>query len=156
MGKGRTRKLSENTTGHRTKEELEQRQESEQLISNLTPIDVTPPDWLDDEAQKEYKRIVPLLKELPVASLDYSLVNSYCSAYSDMVAASERLKDEEDVIETAHGTKLNQNHVIKREAFKVINSVAPKLGMTIDSRLKIFTPKKEEKADPFKEMFGDD
>ena len=153
---GRTRKLTDNKKGRISNEEKEQRQEAEQLITDLTPIDVTPPDWLDDEAKKEYKRIVPLLKELPVASLDYSLVNSYCSAYSDMVKASERLKEEDDIIETAHGTKLNQNHVIKREAFKVINSVAPKLGMTIDSRLKIFTPKTEEKKDPFKEMFSND
>ena len=152
---GRNRKLSDNVTGNYTTEEKEARAASEQAISELTPISLTPPDWLDDIAKEEYKRIVPLLKELPVASLDYSLVNSYCMAYSDMVRASERLKEEEDIIETAHGTKLNQNHVIRREAFKVINSVAPKLGMTIDSRLKIFTPKKEEKSDPFKEMFKD-
>lgn len=153
---GRSRKLTENKKGRISNEEKEARQESERLISELTPISVTPPDWLDDIAKAEYKRIVPLLKELPVASLDYSLVSSYCMAYSDMVQASERLKSEEDIIETAHGTKLNQNHVIRREAFKIINSVAPKLGMTIDSRLKIFTPKKEEKSDPFKEMFSND
>ena len=152
---GRNRKLTENSKKNFTNEEKEDRRAAEQSISDLTPIDVTPPDWLDDEAKKEYLRIVPLLKELPIASLDYSLVNSYCMAYSDMVRASERLKEEEDIIETAHGTKLNQNHVIRREAFKVINSVAPKLGMTIDSRLKIFTPKQEEKSDPFKEMFKD-
>ena len=152
---GRNRKLSDNVTGNYTTEEKEARAASEQAISELTPISLAPPEWLDDIAKDEYKRIVPLLKELPVASLDYSLVNSYCMAYSDMVRASERLKEEEDIIETAHGTKLNQNHVIRREAFKVINSVAPKLGMTIDSRLKIFTPKVEEKKDPFKEMFSD-
>ena len=149
---GRARKLSGNTTGNYTTAQQESRKASEEGLYNLTPISVTPPNWLDDEAKREYKRIVPLLKELPIASLDYSLVNSYCSAYSDMVKASERLKEEPDIIETAHGTKLNQNHVIKREAFKVINSVAPKLGMTIDSRLKIFTPKKEEQKD---DVLGD-
>ena len=149
---GRSRKLTENKKGRISNEEKEARQESERLISELTPISVTPPEWLDDIAKAEYKRIVPLLKELPVASLDYSLVSSYCMAYSDMVQASERLKNEEDIIETAHGTKLNQNHVIRREAFKIINSVAPKLGMTIDSRLKIFTPKKEEQKD---DVLGD-
>jgi len=153
---GRSRKLTENVKGHRTNAELEERTQAEDAISELTPISLSPPDWLDDIAKKEYKRIVPLLKELPVASLDYSLVNSYCMAYSDLVRASKRLKKEDDIIETAHGTKLNQNHVIRREAFKIINSVAPKLGMTIDSRLKIFVPKKEEKKNTLKEMFGDD
>ena len=152
---GRNRKLTENSKKNLTNEEKAARQAAEQSISYLTPIDVTPPDWLDEIAQNEYLRIVPLLKELPIASLDYSLVNSYCTAYSDMVRASERLKEEDDIIETAHGTKLNQNHVIRREAFKVINSVAPKLGMTIDSRLKIFTPKQEEEKDPFEEFKND-
>ena len=149
---GRSRKLTENKKGRISNEEKEARQESEKLISELTPISISPPDWLDDIAKAEYLRIVPLLTELPVASLDYGLVSSYCMAYSDMVQASERLKNEEDIIETAHGTKLNQNHVIRREAFKIINSVAPKLGMTIDSRLKIFTPKKEEQKE---DVLGD-
>jgi len=152
---GRSRKLTDNIDGNLTSVEKEERKQSEAQLHQLTPISLEPPEWLDEVGQAEYLRIVPLLKELPIASLDYSLVNSYCMAYSDMVRASERLKQEDDIIETAHGTKLNQNHVIRREAFKVINSVAPKLGMTIDSRLKIFTPKKEEKSDPFKEMFKD-
>lgn len=153
---GRSRKLTENKTGRISNEEKEARQESEKRISDMTPISVTPPEWLDDIARKEYKRIVPLLQELPVASLDLSLVATYCQAYSDYQQANERLKDEPAIIETAHGTKINQNHTIKRDSFNVINSITPKLGMTIDSRLKIFTPKKEEKADPFKEMFSDD
>lgn len=153
---GRSRKLTENSKKNFTNEEKEQRQEAEKRITDMTPIAVTPPKWLDDIAKKEYKRIVPLLQELPVASLDLSLVATYCQAYSDYQQANERLKDEPAIIETAHGTKINQNHTIKRDSFNVINSITPKLGMTIDSRLKIFTPKKEEKKDRFKEMFGDD
>lgn len=153
---GRNRKSSDKVTGNYTIEQQESRKASEEAINSLTPISLNPPDWLDEIAQQEYRRIVPLLKELPVASLDYSLVNSYCSAYSDLVRASKRLKEEPEIIETAHGTKLNQNHIIKREAFKIINAVAPKLGMTIDSRLKIFTPKKEDKKkDEFEEFIND-
>ena len=149
---GRSRKLTENKKGRISNEEKEARQESERLISELTPISITPPDWLDDIAKAEYKRIVPLLKELPVASLDLSLVSAYCQAYSDYQQANERLKDEPAIIETAHGTKINQNHTIKRDSFNVINSITPKLGMTIDSRLKIFTPKKEEQKE---DVLGD-
>ncbi|AQL56424.1 phage terminase small subunit P27 family [Abyssicoccus albus] len=150
----RPRKLNENVkANHITKEEKELREKAEKKMHDLTPIQTSPPKWMDDLAKREYRRIVPLLKELPIASLDLSLVVSYCVAYSDLIQATENLKEEPAVIETTSGTKLNQNHIIKREAFKVINSVTPKLGMTIDSRLKIFTPKEENKeVDMFDEF----
>lgn len=152
----RPRKLTENRKGNYTKADIEQRKATEKNMSDLTEIALTPPTWMDTEAKKEYKRIVPLLQELPIAALDYGMVISYCISYSDLVRASKALKKEEDIIETAHGTKLNQNHVIRRNAMDKINSIAPKLGMTVDSRLKIFVPKQEEKEDPFKELMADD
>lgn len=153
---GRPRKLTENIEGNISKKEKEERLEQESFLSTLTPIELTPPEWMDEVAQKEYKRIVPLLEELPIAALDHGLVVSYCVSYSDLVRSSSALRAEEDIIETRNGTKLNQNHVLRRNAMDKINSIAPKLGMTLDSRLKIYVPPKEEKSDPFKDMFSDD
>ena len=49
----------------------------------------------------------------------------------------------------------NQNHAIKRDALSQMNSIAPKIGMSIDSRMKIFTPKPEKKSDdPFEVMLN--
>ncbi|MDT4040254.1 phage terminase small subunit P27 family, partial [Staphylococcus aureus] len=39
---------------------------------------------------------------------------------------------------------LSQNHAIKRDALSQLNSIAPKLGLTIESRLKILDPSKEK------------
>ncbi|PIH06227.1 phage terminase small subunit P27 family, partial [Staphylococcus epidermidis] len=41
------------------------------------------------------------------------------------------------------GTKLNQNHAIKRDALAQLNSISSKLGLTVESRLKILDPKNE-------------
>lgn len=153
---GRPRKLTDNVKGNITNAEKEERLKSEEQLENFTPISLTPPDWMDDIAKEEYQRIVPLLKELPIAAVDLGLVTSYCISYSDLVRASEALKEEEDIIKTANGTKMNQYHTIRRNAMDKINSIAPKLGMTIDSRLKIVVPKKEEKNDPFKELMNSD
>ena len=153
---GRPRKLADNVEGNISKEEREERLEQESFLSTLTPISLSPPDWMDDIAKEEYKRIVPLLEELPIASLDHGMVVSYCVSYSDVVRASHALKEEEDVVVTNNGSKVNPYHTIRRNAMDKINSIAPKLGMTLDSRLKIYIPPKEEKSDEFKEMFMDD
>ena len=61
------------------------------------------------------------------------------------------------IIETERGTKLNQNHTIKRDALSQLNSIAPKLGLTVESRLKILEPKQDTKSDKsVYEMFGID
>ncbi|WP_250130215.1 P27 family phage terminase small subunit [Jeotgalicoccus sp. WY2] len=66
------------------------------------------------------------------------------------------MKHQDFVITTAHGARQNPLIAIQRDAHASMASIAQKLGMTIDSRLKIMTPKKEEqKHDPFKEMFNE-
>lgn len=152
---GRPRKLADKLDGHLSIADKEEREATEKNMEDLVDIDLTPPDWLDTVAKEEYERIVPLLKELPIKALDHGMVVAYCIAYSDLVRSTEELKNGPDVIETAHGTKINQYHTIRRNAIDKINSITPKLGMTVDARLKIFVPKPEEKSDPFKELMED-
>ena len=71
------------------------------------------------------------------------MVSAYCQAYSDYIQATERMKQEGAVIVTERGTKLNQNHAIKRDALAQLNSISSKLGLTVESRLKILDPKNE-------------
>lgn len=153
---GRPRKLIDNTLGHRTLKEIEVRKDTEQRMTELKSIDTEPPEHLDDIAQAEYRRIVPLLQELPIAALDYAQVSSYCQFYSNWMQATAQMKNQDFVITTAHGVRANPLIAIQRDAHASMASIAQKLGMTIDSRLKIMTPKKEEqKHDPFKEMFNE-
>lgn len=85
------------------------------------------------------------------------LVSTYCQAYSDYINATKRMNNSDVIIETERGTKLNQNHTIKRDALSQLNSIAPKLGLTVESRLKILEPKQDTKSDKsVYEMFGID
>lgn len=127
----------------RTTEVQEELKIVEEKMSNLTSLEAEPPSWLSDSAKIEYNRIYPLLQELPVVSLDLGLVTAYCQAFGDYMDATELLNSEDLVIQTAHGSKLNPLHTVKKDSFSTINSIAPKLGMSIDSRMKIFS---EEKA----------
>ena len=94
---------------------------------------------------------------MPVASLDLMLVSTYCQAYSDYINATKRMNNSDVVIVTERGTKLNENHRIKRDSLSQLNSIAPKLGLTVESRLKILDPSKEKTNDKsVYEMFGID
>lgn len=152
---GKSRKTLDQRKGKLTVLEREKRKASEEKANSLQKIGLDPPYWLDDKAKEEYKRIIPLLSELPIASLDLALVSAYCQAFSDYVNATIRMNEGDAIIETERGTKLNQNHAIKRDALAQINSIAPKIGLSIDARLKIFTPKEDKKeTDEFEEMIN--
>lgn len=73
----RPRKLNATKQGHRTKEELEASELKENGLNQFDKLTVnnTPTD-LTDQAQKEWNRIVPLLQELPIAELDYTLIKN--------------------------------------------------------------------------------
>lgn len=140
-------KLLSQSNKNYTLEEKEAKEQAEKSLNDLESIQEDAPDWLSDVAREEYERIVPLLQELPIASLDLTLVSTYCQAYADYREANEKLKSEPSVEHTERGSKVSPWFTIKRDSFNIINSVVPKLGMTIDSRLKIFTPKEKDKVE---------
>lgn len=147
---GRNLKLLAENKGNLTVKQQEDKKTAEKSMQELEPLEVNPPDWLDGTAKKEYNRIIPLLQELPIASLDLALVSAYCQAYSDYQRATVELTSGETVTFTERGSKVSPWHRVKVDSFNIINSIAPKLGLTIDSRMKIFTPteNKKEEADP--------
>lgn len=151
------RKLLSQQKSRLTKEMQDKKKATEEMLEKLTPLAPNPPEWLDNTATKEWNRIYPLLQELPIASLDLMLVSTYCQAYSDYINATKRMNNSDAIIETERGTKLNQNHTIKRDALSQLNSIAPKLGLTVESRLKILEPKQDVKSgESVYEMFGMD
>ncbi|MEB8008712.1 phage terminase small subunit P27 family [Staphylococcus pseudoxylosus] len=151
------RKLLSQQKSRLTKEMQDKKKATEEMLQKLTPLAPNPPEWLDNTATKEWNRIYPLLQELPIASLDLMLVSTYCQAYSDYINATKRMNNSDAIIETERGTKLNQNHTIKRDALSQLNSIAPKLGLTVESRLKILEPKQDVKSgESVYELFGMD
>lgn len=143
------------STGNLTVIQQENKKEIEQLLKGLQPLQETPPKWLSKVAKQEYRRIIPLLKELPSASLDLALVSTYCQAYADYQMATEELAKDEVVTFTERGSKVNPWHRVKVDSFNIMNSITPKIGMSIDSRIKILTPKKDDKSnDPFEDMLN--
>lgn len=136
----------------RTTEVQEELKATEEQLQQLKPLQKTPPAYLDATAKKEYKRITTLLEELLIADLDLSLVVAYCQTYSNWVQATKHLNKHGLVTETERGTKLSSYYTAQRDSTDRLISLSNKLGLNLDSRMKIVTPKKETKE---KDEFGD-
>lgn len=142
--------------GNLTTDKQEELKETEEKLKQLTPIQKTPPSWLTIPAKKEYKRIIKLLEELDIADLDLAMITTYCQAYADFQQATKELAKGEVVTFTERGSKVNPWHRVKVDSYGIINSIAPKMGLTLDSRMKIMTPKpQDEQIDKFGALFDD-
>ena len=148
----RPKKPLDQQKSRRTKEVQEELKATEEQLQQLKPLQKTPPAYLDATAKKEYKRITTLLEELPIADLDLSLVVAYCQTYSNYVQATKHLNKHGLVTETERGTKLSSYYTAQRDSTDRLISLSNKLGLNLDSRMKIVTPKKETKE---KDEFGD-
>lgn len=151
----RPRKTLAQQQSRRTTEVQEELKATEEKLNELTPLQNEPPEHLDDLAKEEYYRITELLVELPIASLDLSLVSTYCQTYSNYIKATEQIKTHGLVVETERGTKLSSYYTVQRDCTDRLISLSNKLGLSIDSRMKIMTPKNEVKEDdPFGDMLN--
>ena len=151
----RPRKTLAQQQSRRTTEVQEELKATEEKLNELTPLQNEPPEHLDDLAKEEYYRITELLVELPIASLDLSLVSTYCQTYSNYIKATEQIKTHGLVVETERGTKLSSYYTVQRDCTDRLISLSNKLGLSIDSRMKIMTPKNDVKEDdPFWDMLN--
>lgn len=154
---GRPKKLTENTSKNFTKEELLEREQAEARLSEFKTDQLAPPEYLDEIATEEYNRILPQLLDLPISNLDYAQIAAYCGFYSDFVKASIECNKEGLIIADDKGNpKLSPAFNAKEKASIRMERTASTLGLTVDSRLKILTPKKEENKDPFSKFASDD
>jgi P27 family predicted phage terminase small subunit len=113
------------------------------------------PAWLDVEAKREWRRIVPELVALGiVGQVDRAALAGYCQAYARWVEAERVLSTEGQYIE---GTK---GGMIKHPAFQVardnltlVKQFCAEFGMTPSSRTRLHATPKQE-ADPFESFLS--
>ena len=156
---GRKPKLNANKLGNRTKEELEQSEKVENGLNQFTKINVdSVPDGLTENAAKEWSRVVPLLEQLPIAELDYSLIKKYCEVV-DQNDTLYRAISSKDGIEGMVDPETNRKtgaFMAYMESLKELRSICGQLGMTIDSRMRLVVPTESEAKQSVYDEFGVD
>ena len=153
---GRKIALLDNTKKHFTKDEIEDRKKAESLAGDgFSEMQTTAPNHLNSVAKYEYKRVIEDVKKLPLRNLDRAILESYCLWYSVFKKTSQKLNEQGSVIMDEDGNYI-EHPLIKtlEKATKNIKSTASELGLTVDSRLRIYLPNKEEKEKSMFDKFG--
>lgn len=144
---GRPRMHSTNFNSHKTKEEIAQRQLEEQAAGDFNNLTLSAPMWIDEDAQREYKRVAPMLKKLNITALDRQVLIDYCVAVSTLKKAISEVNENGLIVDGRKNPAVN----IMLDMQKEIRACAGALGMTLDSRMKLVKPEEKDviEDDPY-------
>ncbi|OFJ79630.1 phage terminase small subunit P27 family, partial [Staphylococcus sp. HMSC056G08] len=99
-----------------------------------------------------WQRIIPLLQELPIAELDFTLIKKYCELV-DINDDAYRYIQENGYIDPDTNKK-SGTFMVYMESMKELRSICGSLGLTIDSRLRLVVPSESEVKKSVYEEFG--
>lgn len=154
---GRKLKVVDSNKKHLTNKEKEERKAIEIKVSDgFKELQKTPPRHLNEVARAEYIRIVEDLRTLPIRNLDRAILEAYCTWYSIYRDVSKKLDENGyTVFDENKGMVIPSPLIITLEkASANIRSSASQLGLTVDSRMKMFMPKQGEKKESVFDKFG--
>lgn len=142
---------------HTSNEVKAQKQDAREELFSHEELSTPPPSWLPKSAKSEWDRLIPVLKQdLPISETDYSMLVSYCLAYSRIKTAEGEIKKYGTFItdEKTGTKKANPAVNVQSKAIADLRQCSSALGMTLEarSRLAYNKAKVEEPADPFKEL----
>lgn len=110
------------------------------------------PDWLDEEAKKEWARIVPpLAAKCLLTPVDAATLAAYCQAYSSYKAAELTVRQEGRTMENAKGEiKLHPLARYSLQLLAEIRRLGAEYGLSPASRTRINAPPpRNEEGDDF-------
>ncbi|EHJ08428.1 phage terminase small subunit P27 family [Staphylococcus simiae] len=152
---GRKPKLNATKVGNHNKEDLELAELKENGLKKFEKLSVDNlPIELTDNAQREWKRIVPLLQDLPIADLDFTLIKKYC----ELVDINDNAYHQIQIVGT-FDTETNKKtgaFAVYMETLKELRAICGSLGLTIDSRMRIVVPTPNEQKQSVYDEFGID
>lgn len=151
----RPKKIADAVTGHRTKDELEQKRQSEEAVKVANRKKITPPKWLCTEAKKEFNRVVKAFEEIEsidklVSSLDVTILAMYSDAFFNYTKLVKEIA-EEGATQTYTNARGETNTIVSAKVLamnkyaEMIMKCATKLGLSVSDRLKLVVPKEENK-----------
>lgn len=161
MGTGRPAKIIDLQTPKNTKATIARAKMAEELVKTDNNELLSPPDDLiNDEAKKEWNRVVPqLLKIDIIGNLDRAALIGYCNSLSKYNEATRALEKEEiTVVEISkNGSKVKQNPLIaiQKSYAEEMRKFASIAGISMDARIRSGRKKVEKKEMEIEEKFGD-
>lgn len=108
------------------------------------------PDWFDEIARREWKRIVPELRQLGLLTvIDISALEAYCATYSRWVRAEKIVKKEGETYRAEGEIKRRPEVGIIEKALHLMKTFCTEFGLTPSSRSNISISKPDENSFEF-------
>ena len=136
-----------------SKEDKENRKQAEiKLYGDSNKLKA--PSWLNNDAKKEFKRIVNEMKAIEtfnnlLSNLDLSMLAIYCNAYANYIELSKLIENEGMVI--MYTNKAGETNPTisayvqaQQKYIDVIFKCSSKLGLSLSDRLKLIVPSTED------------
>lgn len=158
----RRKQMTDTLKGQISNEEREQRQQHEEKLKGISPLEEPPPFWMTTMAKNEWKRIYPHIIELPISELDRTLLAMYCTSYAQYRRALKDVEAEGQVVFEVNSKgfevkKKNPSFEIMMQVSKEIRAIAGQLGLALDARLRLVgLGDDSEEDDIFEAMRQDD
>lgn len=126
--------------GHRSNQELKG-------VQPTAASDLRPPEFLDDAAGAEWRRVAPDLAALGLlADIDQATLAVYCQAVSDFARLTEDLRDNGETFTTPKGYVAPRPEVaMRRAAAELILKTSALFGMTPSGRARMIVSLRPEK-----------
>ncbi|HHW13484.1 MAG TPA: phage terminase small subunit P27 family [Firmicutes bacterium] len=141
---------------HISKARARQREEAEARLK--APADaVKPPSWLGLDARKVWKRIVPVLLQLELATnANVDALAVLCDAVARHAECAAKLQEQGLVIQSPSGGAMQNPYALLQVKYAgIIRQYAGEFGMTPATLAKLALPKDDGKPkDKFEELFG--
>lgn len=103
------------------------------------------PDWLEDDAKKEWRRLGKVLAEMGMlTNLDLTAFAGYCQAYARWKAAEEFITKHGDMVRTPNGYLQQVPQVsIAQTNLKIMLKFCEQFGLTPSARSRMIGQDKE-------------
>lgn len=150
----RPRKPTKLRTGNMTKEEKRKRQKQEEKLRLSNGDLFTVPDFLDNDAKREFKRVVKGLDELEVAdNLDFAILAIYADAFSQYIKMTKAINKHGAVTDYTNAAGVTNKTMsayvqVQQKYIDTIMKCSSKLGLAVSDRLKLIVPEPDESDDP--------
>ncbi len=135
---------------HLTKEEIENRKESEIKVNHTN---VKPPEYLSESQKKEFKRISEILLDIGIMTeLDEECLAHYLIANTNYKKYTKELKNYESKLNKENDTEKKKEYMsfmdlylkYQDRALRQCRDCANDLGLSISSRCKLVMPQPKE------------
>jgi P27 family predicted phage terminase small subunit len=108
-------------------------------------VDLTPPAWLDPEAQAEWTRLAPMLERLGILTeTDTGALTAYCDAWATWKGATQKIRQFGMVIKSQKDGDfpvVSPYVKIAHNALMQMRALLTEFGMTPSSRARVHAPK---------------